>query len=86
VTVEGKVVLATDEAVDWARGLDTLVERIAPHFRRTEPRRRARAYLRGLLCPVERKNSWQLAEHAGVRTPDSVQACIFVIANWLTDY
>jgi SRSO17 transposase len=65
--------VATDEAVDWARGLDRLVERIAPRFRRVEPRRRVRSYLEGLLCPVERKNGWQLAEHAGDRTPDGVQ-------------
>jgi SRSO17 transposase len=65
--------VAKDEAVDWVRGLDELVERIAPRFRRIEPRRRVRAYLQGLLCPVERKNGWQLAESAGDRTPDGVQ-------------
>ena len=62
-----------DEAVDWAGGLDALVEQIAPRFRRIEARRRVRAYLQGLLAPVERKNGWQLAEHAGDRTPDAVQ-------------
>src|SRR5919106_732570 len=71
--MEGMVMVATDETVDWARGLDGLVERIAPRFRRVEPRRRVRAYLQGLLCPVERKNGWQLAENAGDRTPDGVQ-------------
>src|ERR687884_1716599 len=65
--------VARDEAVDWARGLDGLVERIAPRFRRVEPRRRVRAYLQGLLAPVERKNGWQLAENAGDRTPDGGQ-------------
>src|SRR5512143_208238 len=64
---------ATDDAVDWARGLDALVERIAPRFFRIEPRHRAMAYLTGLLAPVERKNGWQLAENAGDRTPDGVQ-------------
>jgi len=64
---------AADEAVDWARGLDELVERIAPRFHRIEPRRRVRAYLQGLLAPVERKNGWQLAEAAGDATPDGVQ-------------
>jgi SRSO17 transposase len=63
----------TDEAVAWVGGLDALVEQIAPRFRRIEARRRVRAYLRGLLAPVERKNGWQLAEHAGDRTPDAVQ-------------
>ncbi len=28
-----------------------------------------RDYVRGLLGPVGRKNSWQLAEHAGNATP-----------------
>src|SRR3954471_14884460 len=71
--MEGIVMAATDEVIDWAVGLDALVEQIAPRFCRIEPRRRVRAYLQGLLCPVERKNGWQLAEHAGDRTPDGVQ-------------
>src|SRR4051812_32348013 len=71
--MEGMAMVAMDEAADWARGLDALVEQIAPRFCRIEARRRARAYLAGLLCPVERKNGWQLAEHAGDRTPDGVQ-------------
>src|SRR3954453_4675011 len=71
--MEGTAMVAMDEAADWARGLDALVEQIARRFCRIEPRRRVRAYLQGLLCPVERKNGWQLAEHAGDRTPDGVQ-------------
>src|SRR3954453_21595770 len=57
----------------WAEDLDGVVERIAPRFGRAEPRRRARAYLRGLLAPVERKNGWQLAQAVGDATPDGVQ-------------
>src|SRR3954470_7636524 len=57
----------------WADGLDGVVDRIAARFGRAEPRRRARAYLRGLLAPVERKNGWQLAEAVGDATPDGVQ-------------
>src|SRR4051794_822601 len=71
--MEDMTMAVMDEAADWARGLDELVERIAPRFRRIEPRRRGRAYLQGLLAPVERKNGWQLAENAGDRTPDGVQ-------------
>ena len=48
--MEGMAMAAMDEAVDWARGLDGLVEQIAPRFCRIEPRRRVRAYLQGLLC------------------------------------
>lgn len=61
------------EIEDWAAGLDQVGDRIAPRFTRAEPRRRAVAYLRGLLAPVERKNGWQLAEAAGDATPDGVQ-------------
>ena len=50
-----------------------MVDCIAAQFRRSEPRRWAAAYLRGLLSPIERKNGWQLAEAAGDRTPDGIQ-------------
>jgi hypothetical protein len=62
-----------DDAGRWAQGLDGLVERIAPRFRRVEPRRRAVTYLKGLLAPVECKNGWQLAEATGDSTPDGMQ-------------
>jgi SRSO17 transposase len=39
----------------------------------SEPRRRVRAYLKGLLSPVERKNGWQLAEQAGDTSPYGMQ-------------
>jgi len=57
----------------WAGGLDAVLDRIGSRFGRAEPRRRAAAYLRGLLAPVQRKNGWQLAEAAGDATPDGVQ-------------
>src|SRR5918912_4041426 len=61
------------EAHRWAAQLDDLCTRIARRFSRIEPRRRARAYLQGLLSPLERKNGWHLAEAAGDMTPDGVQ-------------
>jgi len=62
-----------NEAKGWARALDELVGRPASRFGRVEPRRRAMAYLRGLLAPVERKNGRQRAEAAGDRTPDGMR-------------
>jgi hypothetical protein len=62
-----------NEVEGWARGLDELAQRLAPRFKRVEPRRRALAYLRGLLAPLGRKNGWQLAEAAGDATPDGMQ-------------
>src|SRR6266480_7458183 len=68
----------------WADGLEALHARVAPRFARAEPRRRALAYLRGLLSPVERKNGWQLAEQAGEATPDGMQH-LLARADWDAD-
>ena len=57
------------DAERWAQGLEEVMGRIGARFGRIEPRRRARAYVRGLLAPVERKNGWQLAEAAGRTRP-----------------
>ncbi len=54
-------------------GLDALFGLVAGRFGRAEPRRQARAYVTGLLAPVERKNGWQLAEAAGDLAPDRMQ-------------
>ena len=64
---------AETEAIEWVRELDALGARIAARFGRVEPRRRALAYVRGLLAPIERKNGWRLAEAVGDATPDGVQ-------------
>jgi hypothetical protein len=54
--------MTREDAARCAQALDEVMDRIAPRFSRVEPRRRAQAYLRGLLGPVERKNGWQLAD------------------------
>jgi SRSO17 transposase len=64
---------AEKQARVWADGLVELHERIGGRFGRVEPRRRALAYLQGLLSQIERKNSWWLAEQAGEVTPDGMQ-------------
>jgi SRSO17 transposase len=75
---------AVAEAERWAHGLDAVAERISRHFPRSEPRKRATAYLRGLISPVERKNGWQLAEEAGDETPYGVQH-LLGRAEWSAD-
>jgi SRSO17 transposase len=57
----------------WGQQLDSVVERIASRFARSEARGRVRDYLVGLLGPVQRKNSWQLAEQIGDDSPYAVQ-------------
>jgi SRSO17 transposase len=65
--------MAALEIMTWSTAIADVSDRLAPRFARAEPRRRALAYLRGLLSPIERKNGWQLAEAAGDGTPDGVQ-------------
>ena len=57
----------------WTQMRTELHARIAPHFARPQPRRRALLYLQGLLSEAERKNGWQLAEQARERTPYGMQ-------------
>jgi SRSO17 transposase len=64
---------SVQDVAHWADELQVLHARIAPRFERAEPRRRALAYLQGLLSHAEHKNSWQLAEEAGEGTPDGMQ-------------
>jgi SRSO17 transposase len=46
-----------------------------------EPRRRARAFVLGLLAELPRKNCWTIAEHAGDPTPDGMQH-LLARAKW----
>ncbi len=57
----------------WRLVWDEVTGRIAGRFARVETRRTAFDMLRGLLSPIERKNGWWLAEHAGHETPDRMQ-------------
>lgn len=57
------------EVEAWTAEFEELFARVAGRFGRVEPRRHARDYIRGLLGPVGRKNSWQIAEYAGHPAP-----------------
>ena len=49
--------------------LEETSRRLGQHFANPAARQSAAAYLQSLLSGVERKNSWQLAEAAGLDTP-----------------
>jgi SRSO17 transposase len=72
------------QVADWAGELGAVGERVGRRFARSEPRRRAIGYIRGLLSQTERKNGWQLAEHLGDPTPDGVQH-LLARADWDAD-
>jgi SRSO17 transposase len=75
-TTDQTVAAGHSVAVDparWQALLDGLLGRVAGRFARVDLRRRARAFVRGLLADLPRKNCWTLAEHAGDPTPDGMQ-------------
>jgi SRSO17 transposase len=58
--------------------------RIAGRFARVEPRRRARAFVLGLLSGLRRKNCWTIAELAGDLSPDGMHH-LLAGARWDAD-
>jgi SRSO17 transposase len=57
----------------WKNLFEEVYQRLKPLFERSETRERVRSYLHGLLSPIKRKNSWQLAEEAGEPKPYGMQ-------------
>lgn len=56
----------------WAEWLEDFFASVAGLLCREEPRRTARAYLKALLGPVERENSWQSSACTGDEAPNKV--------------
>jgi SRSO17 transposase len=68
--------VAASHSVDptrWQEIFDGLMARVAARFSRVEPRRRARAFVLGLLADLPRKNCWTISEHAGENGPHRMQ-------------
>jgi SRSO17 transposase len=61
------------EPARWQELFDEVMRRVAGRFARVELRRRARAFVSGLLSDLPRKNCWTIAEHAGDLNPDGMQ-------------
>ena len=66
-----------DQDVSTVQGgaayMTEIERRLAPCFEHSEPCQRAMAYLRGVLIPAARRNSWQLTEVSGDATPYAFQ-------------
>jgi SRSO17 transposase len=84
VTTHDNLAVAAGLSVDpgrWREQFDDLMARIAGRFARVEPRRRARAFVLGLLSGLARKNCWTIAEQAGDATPGGMQH-LLAAARW----
>src|SRR6266496_2616090 len=62
-----------EELAYWAPDFERFHARFARFFARRKPREQAGRYLRGLLSPAKRKNSWQMAESVGENDPQAMQ-------------
>jgi SRSO17 transposase len=63
---------------------DDLMLCVGARFGKVEPRRRARAFVPGLLAGLPRKNCWTIAEQAGEATPEGMQY-LLERARWDAD-
>jgi SRSO17 transposase len=57
----------------WTEPFNEMFALVAGVFAEAPSRRRARAYLLGLLSQAERKNGWTIAELAGDLSPAGMQ-------------
>jgi SRSO17 transposase len=57
----------------WESELEGLFARLRPLFYRTESKKHAEQYVRGLLSPMARKNGWTIAEYVGELEPAALQ-------------
>jgi SRSO17 transposase len=76
--------MTAEELDEWGVDFLRFCARFADVFRRKEPRAQAIKYLRGLMAPVPRKNSWQVAEAVGDAIPDATQRLLYR-AQWSAD-
>jgi len=57
----------------WGDSLKSFQQRLGKYYARFEARLAAFDYIQALLCPVEPKNGWQMAEQVGYANPYRLQ-------------
>src|SRR5659263_142113 len=75
---------AMTDVDQWADDFAASQARFADLFGRIEPRVQAGKYMRGLISPIERSSTWQIAEVVGDRIPDATQRLLYH-ADWDAD-
>jgi len=82
VEYDGAVTSADVEL--WESELEGVFARMRPLFYRTESKRHAEQYVRGLLAPLRRKNGWTIAEYVGEPEPTALQR-LLNLSPWDAD-
>lgn len=60
---------ALEGVSQWSNSLKVFQQRLGKYFARSEARQGTFDYIQALLCPVERKNGWQMSEQVGYANP-----------------
>jgi SRSO17 transposase len=76
--------VSCSDLLDWSIEFESLTNRVSSLF--VHPRSQAHSgqYLEGLLSPIERKNGWTIAEHAGEKEPKAMQRFLN-LTSWDAD-
>jgi SRSO17 transposase len=69
---------------EWEREFDAMMARLRSLFYRTESKKHAEQYVRGLLSPLARKNGWTIAEYVGEPEPKALQR-LLNLSPWDVD-
>ena len=73
-----------EKGSQWSKSFDGFFAPFGSYFPRSESRKRAQHYVRGLLGEVKRKNCWQLAEALGLADPHGLQRLLYEVP-WEAD-
>ena len=66
-------IMTVEDIAGWDEDLQALTDGLGWLFNRPEPRVTLGLMVRGLLADVAKKNSWGLAEHLGLATPQPLE-------------
>jgi SRSO17 transposase len=68
-----------EKGSDWSKAFEAFFAAFGRYFPRSESRKSAQQYVRGLLGDVRRKNCWQLAEALGLKDPHALQRLLYEV-------
>jgi SRSO17 transposase len=72
-TIPSPLLTTLSDVMRWRSSLLQMHARLACYFARPEPYQRLLRFVQAILSSVERKNGWQVAEHAREATPYGMQ-------------
>jgi SRSO17 transposase len=76
--------VAPADLEEWESEFGDVATKVRSLFYRTESKRHAEQYLRGLLSPLARKNGWTIAEYVGEPEPKALQR-LLNLSRWDAD-